>query len=606
MAHIATQRRGHKRSLPIVLGAVTALAALSTPFVLEASAGAATSPDTTLSSSDIPKRDAPALDLVVAAAKGTVTLYQAQLSTAAVRYVQSDPTFGQRMRTDPAGAIDSLLDQMAQSTKDFMVKGASLGNVTEEMSGTGSGWNVTSDGVLVTNAHVVDMTTDLVATAVDRDASAAVARVVDNVSSQLGGARYGLNLSSAQRNVLGQIVSNFMATSANVSNYATSITVYPDHSKGTSFQAKVLQTGEAFPRKDVAILKVNASNLPVIGLDDDTKTATGDTVFALGYPYDATFDTSLIKTTTISATLSKGLVSNRLQSSAADYKYIEHTASINHGSSGGVLVSERGRAIGITTAIDTSLQNHGAGNGGQFFYAVPVSVVKEFLSKAGVTPSMSPDQQLFDQAVGLIKTDAPAQDLAKARDLLSRAKANGYTTPHLDELLQQLPGTSVDTTPDTRPVQDTPVSDGLAQSVAKHHGLGVWPVVGGMLTVLTLAVLALVFVRRRGMPPASPATPPSTAANPPWWAAAPMPPAPPGPPAAATTPPPAQQPWMPPPAPAWQSQPAPQPWFQPQPTPTGTVAPAGSAPSTTPQNAAPVAPAPSGWWTPVGHHGNAQ
>ena len=89
--------------------------------------------------------------------------------------------------------------------------------------------------------------------------------------------------------------------------------------------ARVVASGDVFPGKDVAILKIDARNLPVLSLGDDAAMQTGDAVHAIGYPGDATFDpTQISDTVSADSTMSDGIVSNRLQSSKANYQIVEN------------------------------------------------------------------------------------------------------------------------------------------------------------------------------------------------------------------------------------------------------------------------------------------
>ena len=154
---------------------------------------------------------------------------------------------------------------------------------------------------------------------------------------------------------------------------ATKITVFQGAQSANTngLDATLVTVGKPFPDKDVAILKVDAQNLPTVRIGDDTQLHDGDPVYAIGYPGDATFNKDVVKTTRYSSTISSGIVSNRLQSSAAAYQYIEHTAITNHGNSGGALINAAGQVVGITTASDSSTEAQNGVNGGKFFCAVP-------------------------------------------------------------------------------------------------------------------------------------------------------------------------------------------------------------------------------------------
>ena len=122
---------------------------------------------------------------------------------------------------------------------------------------------------------------------------------------------------------------------------------------GRQFTAKVIGTD---PQTDVALIKINAENLPALTLTDSSKVEIGDVVLAIGNPFG------------IGQTVTKGIVSakDRTTSGDGDEDFIQTDAAINPGNSGGALVDTEGRLIGINSAILTrSGGNQGIG------FAVP-------------------------------------------------------------------------------------------------------------------------------------------------------------------------------------------------------------------------------------------
>jgi Do/DeqQ family serine protease len=95
---------------------------------------------------------------------------------------------------------------------------------------------------------------------------------------------------------------------------------------------------------DLALLKVDATNLPVIPWGDSTKLKVAEWVMAIGNPYQ------------LSQSVSLGIVSalGRSNVGISTYEdFIQTDAAINPGNSGGALVSARGELVGINTAIFT-------------------------------------------------------------------------------------------------------------------------------------------------------------------------------------------------------------------------------------------------------------
>jgi serine protease Do len=96
------------------------------------------------------------------------------------------------------------------------------------------------------------------------------------------------------------------------------------------------------PKTDVAVVKINAANLPTVSWGDSSNLAVGDFVLAIGNPLG------------LSRTVTFGIVSavGRADVGVADFEdFIQTDAPINPGNSGGALVNIKGELVGINTAI---------------------------------------------------------------------------------------------------------------------------------------------------------------------------------------------------------------------------------------------------------------
>jgi serine protease Do len=96
------------------------------------------------------------------------------------------------------------------------------------------------------------------------------------------------------------------------------------------------------PKTDVAVVKINATNLPTVVWGDSSNLAVGDFVLAIGNPLG------------LSRTVTFGIVSavGRADVGVADFEdFIQTDAPINPGNSGGALVNVKGELVGINTAI---------------------------------------------------------------------------------------------------------------------------------------------------------------------------------------------------------------------------------------------------------------
>ena len=140
------------------------------------------------------------------------------------------------------------------------------------------------------------------------------------------------------------------------------IVALPDSNK--EYEAKVIGKDS---KTDLAIVKINANDLPFLKFSSSNDLQVGDVVFAIGNPFG------------VGESVTQGIISalNKSGIGINDYEnFIQTDASINPGNSGGALVDSRGGLIGINTAIlSRTGGNHGIG------FAIPSEMVKR-ISKA--------------------------------------------------------------------------------------------------------------------------------------------------------------------------------------------------------------------------------
>jgi len=121
------------------------------------------------------------------------------------------------------------------------------------------------------------------------------------------------------------------------------------------------------PRTDIAVLKIEAKDVPFITFADSDKIEVGDIVLAVGNPF------------AIGQTVTMGIISatGRGEFNIEDYEdFIQTDAAINPGNSGGALVDAEGRLIGINTAIlSRSGGNQGVG------FAIPANLARSVMDQ---------------------------------------------------------------------------------------------------------------------------------------------------------------------------------------------------------------------------------
>lgn len=151
----------------------------------------------------------------------------------------------------------------------------------------------------------------------------------------------------------GQIVTN-----AHVIDKADRVTVVLND--GRSFEGEVLGTDSV---TDLAVVQIQADNLPTIELGNSDQVRSGQWAIAIGSPL------GLQQTVTVGVISGVNRASNLIGVSDKRIDFIQTDAAINPGNSGGPLLNARGQAIGVNTAIVGGAQGLG--------FAIPINTAQE-------------------------------------------------------------------------------------------------------------------------------------------------------------------------------------------------------------------------------------
>lgn len=164
----------------------------------------------------------------------------------------------------------------------------------------------------------------------------------------------------------GYIVTNNHVISNGGDGVAEEITVTLSNKK--TYKAKVIGRD---PSSDLAVLKVDATNLPYMILGNSDNVKLGQWVLAVGYPL------SLETTVTAGIVSAKGraIGINGRQSDTPIESFIQTDAAINQGNSGGALITTEGQLVGINSAI---LAPNGTYAG--YGFSIPVNLVRKIVN----------------------------------------------------------------------------------------------------------------------------------------------------------------------------------------------------------------------------------
>lgn len=217
--------------------------------------------------------------------------------------------------------------------------------------GTGSGFVVSQDGYIVTNHH-------------------AVADDVIDIEQQGQKARLAIAIDRIE------------------------VALPPDSAAGLPqrYSASLVASD---PELDLAVLYVSAPRLPVAALGDSDVVVSGDPVQALGYPLGDLLEVARTgrQDAAPAVSTSPGAISALRTDDQGELAYLQTTAALNPGNSGGPLVDQDGYVIGVVR-----MRVRGASGLG---FAIPVDRVKRFLASVGI------DHQLPVRSLDLGSVFAP-------------------------------------------------------------------------------------------------------------------------------------------------------------------------------------------------------
>ena len=268
---------------------------------------------------------------------------------------------------------------------------AATQTVTLSVGGAGSGFIVHPSGYVVTNGHVIKAINDF--------NTKKELVIKDILTTFLQTAASKLNMPFNEKTAT-QLYQQFKPQVAGDDLKPTSIVILSNNKR---FPFEIKQYSQAIisavmergsQGKDIAILKIEGKNLPVVKLGDSDKVKLQELVFAFGFPGAAETPFTDIKSDLTEVTISRGTVS----ALKADYRgvpVIQSDVAVSWGNSGGPSVNENGEVIGVNSYVGLAMGQAGLG----VSFIVPINTAKEFLNAAGFKEEQSLFNEIYHQAL---------------------------------------------------------------------------------------------------------------------------------------------------------------------------------------------------------------
>ena len=242
------------------------------------------------------------------------------------------------------------------------------------IGGTGTGWFMTPDGYIATNAHVVD---DIH----KGDAAAKVAlrqEVYKRLRTEIG----------AEFDRLPQAQLDFLDTEIRLVGpiEKRAYVIMPD---GTKLDYDVKAFGKPGSGNDCAIIKVKIENAPTLPIGDSARSQVEDHIVVLGYPGVADAQDLLDATSQLQASVTDGSIA-AIKKAASGEQILQISAPITHGNSGGPAIDQHGNVVGLAT-FGSDVQG--------FNFLVASSTLNEMIKGLKVEPKQSETNKMWNQGL---------------------------------------------------------------------------------------------------------------------------------------------------------------------------------------------------------------
>jgi S1-C subfamily serine protease len=261
------------------------------------------------------------------------------------------------------------------------------------VGGSGTGFFITSDGFIATNAHVVSDVFDGEQVAKGK----LYAQLMEQVNRAL--VREGTRLSNAQ---LRELYDAIKLVNLEVRKYV----VLPN---GEKLEYEIKQYGKPGRGNDAAIIKVKTDNAPALPIGDSTKTQVADQIVVIGYPGVADMKVLLDSSSLLQATVTDGTVSS-LKRATSGEQILQISAPITHGNSGGPALDMKGNVIGLATfGNESEIQG--------FNFLVASSTLLQLVKEAKLEPKPSKTLQQWRAGLEHYWRDEYTAAIEKFRDV---------------------------------------------------------------------------------------------------------------------------------------------------------------------------------------------
>jgi serine protease Do len=263
------------------------------------------------------------------------------------------------LRAKPAVAL--VVSEVAAEVTVTCPSGDSQQVTPPPIRETGTGWFINPSGWVITNGHVVSPAHRPLPSIERELLERGVRQACGDVSDQTLAAAV-VRAKAKLDPAISVILSNGMRLSATVAKYSPPV------------------AGEGMSGRDLALLKLEAADMPALTLGDSSNTKIGDRIHILGFP-DVVLSHELLNASAkVEASVTNGAISG-MKLDRANQPLIQIDAPAAGGNSGGPAVGSSGEVLGVLTFVSLEAGSQGVQG---FNFVIPSAAVRSFLQGTDV------------------------------------------------------------------------------------------------------------------------------------------------------------------------------------------------------------------------------
>lgn len=249
------------------------------------------------------------------------------------------------------------------------------------------------------------------------------------------------------------------------------------------FATKVVSVNKNFlkDQKDVAILKISGTNFPTVDIDSDAQVNVGDKIYIYGFPASGQFNS----TDVLKPTFTEGTISGIKDSDTKEFKVFQTSAKVSPGSSGGPVFNKDGKVIGILTYATSSEES-----GDSFSFATPIHVAESMLDSIKITSIKNPSSVTLLDGIQNLENNR----CRKALDEFNTIEGNTHKDFYQDKIIRPYKDKCLDIIAQGNSIDNT--WDEVKLSFRKF-GNHFWILAGVILAVAIIVLFVIIKLLRR-------------------------------------------------------------------------------------------------------------